>query len=271
MATMIEINDGNYQQFISHVGSDGKERMRGLIPRPYDKLPVGCYAGIPKFALPPMSDADIEATILRKNTEQSWLSDLRNVGMYGFPVPSRDQNGKGYCWAHSGTSANLLVRARDNQPYADLSAYAIACIIKGYRDEGGWGAEGIEWQQANGCPTSKTWPQQSMARSNDNAAMRAEAALYKPTGVWQDMQPRDKRALATALCKDIPVVVDYNWWSHSVCACRLVSWGANGNNLSIWIWNSWGDSWSDNGMGVLSGSKAIPDGQVALVSTLIAG
>ncbi len=240
----------------------------GLIPRDYSTHPIGHYKSIPPFfGIPMMTDDEIQAAIVRKNAEKSWLSDLRDVGMFGSPIPSRDQNGKGYCWAHSSVSANLLIRARDNQPYADLSAYAIACIIKGYRDEGGWGAESVDWQVANGVPTSKTWPQQSMSRSNDNAAMRAEAALYKPVGVWADMQPNDNRALATCLCKDDPVVVDFNWWSHSVCACRLVSW----NPLSIWIWNSWGDSWSNNGMGVLSGSKASPDGQVALVTVRAAG
>lgn len=270
MAELITIDDNNFEQFIDHTGDDGQPRMKGLIPRDYSVKPVGCYASMPVFSLPLMTDDEIEAAIKRKDAEQSWLSDTRETGMYGGRVPSRDQNGKGYCWAHSGVSANLLVRARDNQPYEDLSAYAIACIIKNYRDEGGWGAEGLQWQIDNGVPTSKTWPQQSMSRSNDNAAMRAEAEKYKVNGSWMDMQPRDKRALATALCRNDPVVVDFNWWSHSVCACRLKSWGSNGSNLKITIWNSWGDSWSSNGMGDLSGSKAVPDGQVALVTTRIA-
>lgn len=265
---MIEIDDGNWQDHaIPCDPGDGQIRSKGLAPRDYAAKPVGCYAAVPEFAMPLMTDDQIQAAIKRKDAEQSWLSDLRTTGMYGAMIPSRDQNGKGYCWAHSSTSANLLVRARDNQPYADLSAYAVACIIKGYRDQGGNGIESVEWMQQNGIPTSKTWPQQSMSRSNDNATMRVEAAFYKPTGVWADMQPNDDRALATCLCNDDPVVVDFNWWGHSVCACRLVSW----NPLSIWIWNSWGDSWSDRGMGVLKGSKASADGQVALITVRAAG
>ena len=260
---MIEINDENYLDHVDHVGDDGQQRVRGLIPRNYKTHPVGCYASIPPMTgLKLMTDSEIEAAIRRKNIDASWLSDHRDRGMFGSRIPSRDQNGKGYCWFHSGVSANLLVRARDNQPYADLSAFSGACIIKGYRDEGGWGAEGVEWQQENGCATSKTWPQQSMARSNDTPAMRAEAALYKPTGVWADMQPRDNRALATCLCNNDPVVVDYNWWGHSVCACKLISW----NPFKILIWNSWSDSWSEFGMGELAGGKATPDGQVALMT-----
>ncbi len=61
-----------------------------------------------------------------------------------------------------------------------------------------------------------------------------------------------------------PVVVDYNWWSHSICALDLVSLSP----FRIRIWNSWGDSWSEGGTGILEGGKAIPNGAlVALVQT----
>ncbi len=265
---MICIDDSNYQQHVQtpYVDPNGEIKMTGLMPRNYGAFPLGCYGSIPPgFAYPLMTDEEIQAAIIRKNADKSWLADLREVGMYGARMPSRDQNGRGYCWMHSGVSANMLCRARDNQPYADLSAYAGACIIKGYRDQGGWGAEGVEWMQANGMPTSKTWPQKGTSRSYDTPAMRTEAALYKPTGVWADLKPRDDRALATCLCKNFPVVVDFNWWSHSVCACKLISW----KPLKILIWNSWGDSWSESGMGELAGSKAVPDGQVALTEVRI--
>lgn len=252
----------------------------GLIPRDYSVKPIGHYASIPAFnalGIQLMTDEQIEAAIIRKNADQSWLSDLRMVGMYGGMIPSRNQNGKGACWMHSGVSANLLVRARDNQPYADLSAFAGFCLIKGYRDEGGDGSEGVDWQIKNGCPTSKTWPQQSMSRSNDTPAMHAEAALYKPTGVWADMQPNDNRAMATCLCNDDPVVFDSNRWSHSICACRLIAWGPNGRNLKVQVWNSWGDDVSSGtkepGMWVLPSkeSGASPDGQVALITVRASG
>lgn len=163
----------------------------------------------------------------------------------------------GNCWAHSSVSAALIVRAVNNLPYADLSAYAVACIIKGYRDQGGWGAESLEWIAENGIPTSATWPQQSMSRSNDTPAMRAEAKMNRFTD-WMDMEPRNKAQLVTCLLSGIPVVSDFNFWSHSVCTLDLVKL----NPFTIRIWNSWGSSWSDNGTGLLTGSKAIPDGMI---------
>ncbi len=147
------------------------------------------------------------------------------------------------------------------EPYADLSAYAVACIIKGYRDEGGWGAESLEFIADRGIPTSQFWPQQSMSRSNDKPETWANASLHKFTE-WMDLDdsgPAVKQQLVTCLLLNLPVVVDYNWWSHSVCAMDLVSL----NPFRIRIWNSWGDSWSENGTGILEGNKAIPNGALA--------
>ncbi len=250
------------------IGSDSDPRLydpgyhshdTGLIPRDYDTHPVGYLACAKPFDLPLIPEAEWQSRLDEQVLTHSQLSDIRNRGMNGNPIPSRDQDQYGYCWAHSSTSAALILRAIANGPYKDLSAFAVACIIKGYRNQGGWGAESLEWIAENGIPTSATWPQRSVARSNDNPAMRAEAAENKFTE-WMDLDPNNvKPQLVTCLLSNIPVVVDFNWWSHSVCALDLVSLSP----FSIRIWNSWGDSWSQNGTGILTGRKAIPDGAVA--------
>lgn len=240
-------------------------QAKGLIPRNFASHPVGYCAAAPAFDMPLMTDDEIEAAIKRKDADGSWLQDIRNRGNFGKPIPSRDQNGKGYCWAHSGVSSMLLARAEAGLPYADLSAYAVACIIKGFRDEGGWGSEGVEFLATRGCPTSQFWAQQSMSRSNDNPDTWANAALHKAIE-WFDLDPESPdylRQMATCLCQNIGGAADFNWWGHSVNGNRLRSWGRNGSNLSIDIWNSWGDSWSNNGMGTLTGSHARPDAFVA--------
>jgi hypothetical protein len=253
----VVINGRNYRQFLSPE-VEGEKKARGLIPRPYKTCPVGYLPCAKPFDLPLIPQSEWQDRLDQQVKNKSQLSDVRNRGMNGSPIPSRDQNGRGYCWFHSGTSANLIVRAANNQPYADLSAYAGACIIKNYRDEGGWGSEGIEWQAENGCPTSQFWPQQGTSRSYDTPEMRANAKLHR-VSEWMDLEPNNKAQLVTCLLLGIPVVVDFNWWSHSVCAIDLVSLSP----FRIRIWNSWGDSWSENGTGVLEGSKASPDGQIA--------
>lgn len=240
-------------------------RKKGLLERNFKTHPVGYATKGNVFDLPLMSDAEIEAAIKRKDADKSWIDNVRDRGNKGGRIPSRDQDGKGYCWAHSSTSATLCVRALNNQPYSDLSAYAVACIIKGYRDEGGWGAESLAFIAERGVPSSKFWPQQSMSQGNDNANTWDDAKKHRITE-WMEIDPTSKdapRMLATCLCNNIPVVSDFNWWGHSVCTVRLKAWGGGGPNLKTTIWNSWGDGWSSYGMGDLQGAKALPDAMIA--------
>lgn len=193
----------------------------------------------------------------------------------------------GNCWGHSGVSACTLIRCRDNQPYVGLSAYAICCIIKNYRDEGGWGAAGLEFLTNRGVPSEKYWPMQSTSKANDKPETWANAALHKVSEGWVDLTPpvysRNMtwdQTITCLLCR-IPVILDYNWWGHSVCGADPVNgtsliprnaagkritygedWDITGG-ICVRIWNSWGDSWSDKGMGLLSPTKSIPDGASA--------
>lgn len=282
---------------------DGQRRMHGLIPRDYKTHPLGCYAGIRPYhavQMPTIPQDQWSQRLKDLKAAGMLLSQVRRRGNKGQSIPSRDQDGKGYCWAHSGTSAHLVSRARDGLPYVDLSAYAIACQIKQFADEGGWGAQGVDWQIEHGVPTSRTWPQQSMSRSNVNEAMKADALLHRVVDGWIDLQAQQyDRTLSvlqfgTCWLSGWPTVNDYNWWSHSVCGLDLVDGVSLFNEglrdeagklltiqafHSIWdmndqaaagygckIWNSWGDSWSDMGEGVLPPQKAWPDGGVALTT-----
>ena len=252
------IDHNNYHTFLAPV-VHGERKAHGLVPRDFRTHPVGCYAHAKPFDLPLIPESEWQARLDAQIAAKAQLPNVRDRGMNGQPIPSRDQDGKGYCWAHSSTSAAMISRAKAGEPYADLSAFMVACIIKGYRDEGGWGAESLEFIAQNGIPTSQFWPQQSMSRSNDNPAMRANAALHKFTN-WRDLDPNNMKAqLVTCLLLGFPVVSDFNWWSHSVCTLDLVSISP----FRTRILNSWGDSWSSNGTGVLEGSKAVPDAGLA--------
>lgn len=244
-------------------------RARGLIPRNYSAHPVGTYGfHFEAVNMPLIPENEWADRVKEKVATQSQLSDIRlRSGPNGGPIPSRDQNGRGYCWIHSGVAALLLLRAKQNEPYADLSAYGPACVIKQFRDEGGWGAQGLDFLMERGCPTSATWPQQGTSRSYDTPATWEEAKKYRITEGFIDLEAAqyDRRLsraqVATCLLNNIPVIADYNWWGHSVCAMDLVILPSG--KFGVRIWNSWGDSWSDRGMGVLDENKAWPDGATA--------
>ena len=269
------IDDDNYLEHVVDVVVDGERKGFGMTPRNYGLHPVGSYAGIERFNMDLIPRSEWSSRIKDEEQAKSRLSDLRDIGDRGNPIPSTDQGTKGYCWAHSPVSAAMISRAKDNQPYQRLSAYAIACIIKSYRDQGGWNPQAVEFLINRGCPTVKTWPEKSMSRSNDNAATWAEAAHFQLKDGWMDLNVSayDRNLtfdqLATCLLSGIPCPVDLMWWGHSVCAVDLVEFDSSLalsdiNRWGIRIWNSWSDSWGTRGMGVLRGRKAVPDGATAV-------
>ena len=227
----------------------------GLIERDYSVCPVG-YNSKP-FDLPLIPESEWADRLSMQIAAKAQLSDIRKRGgPGGKQIPATDQNQKGYCWAHSTTACMLLLRALQGEPFADLSAYAVACIIKGYRDQGGWCSQSLEFIASRGIPTSQYWAQRSMSKVNDNAATWENAAKHKCTE-WMDLEPRNKAQLVTCLLLNIPVAIDLNWWGHSVCAMDVVSL----NPFRIRILNSWGN-WGDQGEGILEGNKAIHDGAI---------
>jgi hypothetical protein len=301
----VVIHDGNYKQFLTpYVGADGKPRAFGCKPRDYKEKPLGAYGSILPFTavdFPLIPRSEWSQRAKDQLAQGARNSDIRMAGNNGAKIPSRDQNGKGFCWAHSGVSCLLVTRARMNLPYADLSAYAVACIIKNYRDEGGWGPEGVDFLAKRGVPTSEFWGQQSMSRANDKPETWENAKLNRVTDGWIDLiAAQYDRNLSfdqevSLYLAGVSGTKDENWWSHSICGLDAVDgasqwqvtraasgklmalaefetyWGMSHPVTGGWgvrIWNSWGDSWSSDGMGVLTGNQAVSDSSVALLSAV---
>lgn len=271
----ILIDDGNYKQYQGDVTVDGTKRKRGLIPRDFLKHPVGSYRGVPAMRavnIPLIPRSEWSARIKHMNEVKSRLSDIRLSGNGGQPIPSLDQDGVGYCWGHSSTHGVIINRAIMNQPFVPLSAFAVCATIKNGRDEGGWGAQSLDFIMNRGVPAQKYWPQQSRDLSHGTAQCWENAALHKVTHGWVDVEAaqydRDLSwdQVMTLLLSRVPVVGDFNWWGHSVLLLDPVE--IEPGSFGVRIWNSWGDTWSDRGMGVLRGSQARPDGAVAPTTTL---
>lgn len=270
----VVIDDDNYQQFLPENMS---EVGFGLVPRDYSAIPVGSIEGIAKFQDDIIPPSEWPSRIRDIEQSDSSLSAMFNRGNVGQAIPHLDQNGQGYCWAYSPASAMMLARARDNQPYVRLSAHAVAAKIKNFRDQGGWNPLAVEFAIKNGYPSVQAWPEKSMRREHDNAATWADAAKYKITEGWMDLQPSiyDRnltfQQLATCLLQRIPCPVDFNWWGHSVCAADLLELDSSLplsdiNRWGIRILNSW-KGWGVNSFGVLKGNRAVPNGATAIKVT----
>lgn len=289
------IHDGTPPERMFAPVVNGEIKGHGYVPRDYRTHPAQMFA--PPSDMPLIPRAEWPERIRDKDAKKSWLRDIRDTGNAGQRIPSLDQNGQGFCWAYSTTHAVILLRALMNQPYVRLSAHAIGCKVKNFRDEGGWCGLSAKYHREVGCPSVAFWAEKSMSRSNDKPETWANAALHKVTEDWVDLtrdvydQNLTFEQACSCLLSDVPVPEDFNHWSHSVCGCFLVNgndhrdttraesgklmaaaevaryWGLDHpvtGGIGNGLWNSWTDGWGDAGMGVLTGSKAIPDGAVAL-------
>lgn len=287
------IGDHNFQQ---HSVPPAGQSM-GLVPRNFAAVPAGSHPYTPVWAQPVFPRAEQIERIADQLANKRRNSDFRRKGNNGQPIPAMDQNGKGYCWSHGPVQAVQIQRAVRGLPFADLSAYSVACIIKNFRDEGGWCGEALKFLVERGVATAKTWPQRSMNRANDNPATWAEAALYKVTEGFYDLaspiwgQKLSFDQLVTALLLNLVAAIDLNWWGHDVSALDAIYggtqwgitradsgklltraefdivWGMNDpvtGGISIRILNSWSNTYGDMGEAILTGSKCIPDGAIAI-------
>lgn len=231
----------------------------GLVPRDYAANPSGYMAAAATFPdelLIP--EVEWKERLEEQQRTQSSLLDIR--GKDYDTLKSLNQDGYGYCWAFSTTKAMMYLRAIMGQPGVRLSAWAVAAIIKNYRDQGGWCTQSLDFIVKHGVPTLDVWPQGEVKRSLDTPEMRANAALHKCTEWWDGTDDREKNwhILVTALLLGLPLATDFNHWGHSVCSVKLVSVSPP----RITIDNSWDTTWGDRGCGDLEGWKAKPDGLV---------
>jgi hypothetical protein len=295
------IDDSNAHEHLAEtVTVDGKPMRKGLVPRDYTQVPVGFYSAVPALAdvkCPPRNDW--AKLIQEGEADQSFLSHIRRKnGPEGGHIPALDQNSQGFCWAYSAHACVMLWRAKMGLSPVRLSAHGVACIIKGFKDEGGWAALSADYIAKNGCFDVEHWPEKSMSRSNDNAAARASMAAYKVDGEWRDLAASvydanfSEEQSYGLLFARIPQQNDFNWWSHSVCIMdptlnvrpteskklkqiMATDYGSldlnNPKDMAVYAdafgkrgLNSWTDNYGDLGEFVLGGTKARCDGGVAV-------
>lgn len=238
---------------------DGQPKGHGLVPRDYRIHPPEMFAPPSEMELIPESEYD--ARIAEQVKHRATAKDL--VGW-----PSLDQGTEGYCWFYSSTGAVMYLRKLMNQPYVRLSAHAGACKIMNHVNRGAWCGLSAKFYREVGCPSVAFWPEKSMSRSHDRPETWANAAKHKVSEEWVDLtrnvydQNLTLRQIDTCSLLNIPMAWDFNWWAHSVFGCGLVK--VEAGSYGRLIRNSWTDQWGDKGWAVLRGTKAIPDGAVAL-------
>jgi len=247
---------------------------RGMAPRDYTVNPPEMYASPDTMTLIP--ESEWEARIKEQEERKSSLSHIRKKGNNGDKIWALNQGRFGYCWSHSTTHAVMLRRAADMLHFVELSAFAVAAIIKKARDEGGWCGLSCKFIRTTGIPSTKTWPQGVVDLKLDTPQMRAEAARYRIFEDWYDLakpehgQKLSRQQIMTLLLNNIPVAADFAWWGHSVClmSAKIVEPGVIGYEILNSWYESPGKEWGDEGTAILVGERAIPFGAVGVAQTV---
>lgn len=163
----------------------------------------------------------------------------------------------GNCWAFSSTKATMYLRAIANEPLLRLSAYFVAGNVKNWRDEGGYGAESLEWIIKHGAPIEALCP--TYRSSNVTNECKANAEFHRVTEWWDgsDSTEQATKQMISCLLRNQPCVVDLNDMGHSMNAIAIESLSP----LTIIYDNSWGEQ-GDHGLYRGTGARARPDGLV---------
>lgn len=211
-----------------------------------------------------------------KAAKKSRLSDIRNRGANGGPIPYLNQSSFPYCWRHSAVHAVMVARAKMGLPYVALSAFSVCPTVR----SGAWAAMAFDYMMKYGCAPQSLWPQGQESMSLWTPECQAEAAKTKVAEGWWDggTHPGMRKLTfdqgATLLLDDVPTPWELSWWAHSVLGLDLVEVNPS---LDLQDPNRWGvdflNSWlnyGQNGVGRLVGNRARPDTAVGLTSVTAA-
>lgn len=197
----------------------------------------------------------------RKARKSTFRDRMKRAGM-----KVKNQSNLNYCWVFAPTSAVEGTWINQGQPYVELSPSSAGAVIKNGRNVGGWGREAIEYLADVGVAPDSAWPSLSRDVRLDTPAMRATKGKFRVVD-WYVIPDRSRKHLISAILRDLLPAIGLNWWRHEVLACDA-DW-IDGEACPV-ILNSWGESWGDQGFGVLQGNRAQSDDTVAPLTVMAA-
>lgn len=255
------IDDNNYLQHIEIT----KDLSKGREARSYSANPFGSLRSARPFPeslrIPKNQWLDM---VKYKEASQTRLSDLIRFEIKQGRMKSKNQQQTNYCWCNAVVGAVETIRAVQGFPYLDLSPASVAAQIKGYRNQGGWGGEALDFIVDNGIATTSEWPANYWQNSKYLTQAVKESMKHRRIFGFFDIQPRDFSAAASLVLNNIPVPIGLNWWRHEVYAVDLVA--IDSVTFGFRFRNSWGDEYGDMGFNVLSYAHSIPDDALGVTS-----
>lgn len=249
-------DDKSAHVLVDEANHDPK-KGRGLIPRDYTAQPYGSVPYAVSLPLPTIPRDEWTERIEAGERTKSRIPDLCDAA--GLKVKNQEQTN--YCWINAPVHCLEVLRVVQGEEYVELSPASCGAKIKGFRNVGGWGTEGVEFLTKSGAVPCSLWPANAIDRRYDTPEANSEREKYQ-VDEWWECRPRDFDELATCLLLNVPVAIGLSFWGHEVTAVALVKLDGR-DQYGVMFDNSWGENWGDKGRGVLTGSKMIPDDAIA--------
>jgi hypothetical protein len=179
-------------------------------------------------------------------------------------IRAGSQNGTSHCWAWGSVAAIEYTEVIQGEPHVPLSATAVACIAKNFRNVGGNTFNAFPVMAERGVPTKADWPDNRLDRSFDKPETWERAKPHKMLR-WYELPNNDFDAMASCLLRGWPVTIGVQWWSHMICAVDLKA--LEGGAFGTLIRNSHGTNYGDQGFAVLTERKSTAFDQACPVVT----
>lgn len=261
---MLIIDESNWREHAGQNGvldadnpnSGGERRLFGCKPRV-------SQPGSLKFAAPPTFQ------VYPRNELSSRIKDVAASGSTiralsaRVGIRSKNQASTNYCHANSPVLAIEILRAAAGEAHVELSAGSVGGPVTGYRNEGAVIEDDLLQIVEHGAASVEYVPANQISRSGWKPGAEENAKLHKVTHWWDLGLKNDQMFLrcATLVLQGIPVCVGYNWWAHAVTLTGLVE--ISSGKFGFEFRNSWGDSYGDDGYGVLAEGRGTPDSAYA--------
>lgn len=208
-----------------------------------------------------INPSEFQARIEEREAQKRQLSHL----MLKAGLPCKHQSDTNFCWINAPAHSMEVLGILANQPYVELSPASGACVIKGFRNQGGWAKDALMFIQERGLVPASLWPANAINRKYDTQDNWKQALPFR-VAKWITGTPRNINQVASLCLQDIPVPVAFNWWRHEVTAYDVI-W-LNGR-IALRCRNSWGMGYGSSGFFILQGSKMYPDDIVAPLSVRV--
>ena len=230
---------------------------RGRIERDLSKEPFGSNPACVPFDVKLIPRNEWAERIQEMERKKSRLTDLCDV----MRVPVKNQQQTNYCWINAPVHCLEILRAIAGQKYVELSPASVGGPIKRYRNEGGWGTEGLRYIAEHGVVPVSLWPANAIDDQYDTAECQKARNRFQ-IQEWYELDANNFDQVMTCLFFGIPVAIGLSWWGHEVTAMAPVKLDGR-DNFGIVIDNSWGIDWGEKGRSVLTENKATPNDAVA--------